>query len=165
MGKFRMVALKSRQHQIPGGLQFQLPDLRYKSSPFASFQAIVNSVHTLLNANKEYAETHGLPTSLGGIADMVDRYNAEWCKANRWTDYYVEFESPDEAMAKKKFSWPVWARAIAAISKEGERGVGDTVERVIGKENSENFKAWAKTAGFDCNCDQRKEWLNVKYPY
>jgi hypothetical protein len=156
-----MAKLKDRQKQIPYGLRFALPDLRYASSPFASFDAIVNSVHTLLNANKEYAEHHGLPTDLDGIRSMVDTFNAELCRVSGWTDYYI-----DTPTAVSFSDWPVWAKALGKLKRDGEKGVGDTIERIIGAETSDLYKSWyRKIFGRDCNCIGRKEKFNETYPY
>lgn len=62
--------------------------------------------------------------------------------------------------------WPVWATAIAYFKSDRDLGVGDTVERVIGKANSMAFKAWyLVTFKKSCGCNQRKSEWNVKYKY
>lgn len=61
--------------------------------------------------------------------------------------------------------WPVWAKALKAVSKPEDKGLGDVVERIIGHENSDKFKSWyQKTFGKPCNCNGRKAWLNRTYP-
>lgn len=62
--------------------------------------------------------------------------------------------------------WPLWAKALYKVRREGEKGVGDTIVRLIGKDRSDLFKAWFKRkVGKDCGCSDRQEWLNRHYPY
>jgi len=62
--------------------------------------------------------------------------------------------------------WPIWATAIAFFKGSSDAGVGDTVERIIGKPNSAAFKAWhTKTFGKSCGCSERKSLWNAKFPY
>ncbi len=61
--------------------------------------------------------------------------------------------------------WPLWAKGLAMISKPDDKGIGDTVARTIGAENSEAFKKWFKaTTGKDCGCTGRHRRLNIEYP-
>lgn len=53
-------------------------------------------------------------------------------------------------MAKKK------------IVKKASKGLGDDVEKVIEKTGAK--KAYQFLFGKDCNCEQRKEWLNRRFP-
>jgi hypothetical protein len=61
--------------------------------------------------------------------------------------------------------WPQWAKAVKLLASKGDAGVGDTIARVVGPIGGDAFKAWAKSAGFDCGCDKRQDSLNKKYPY
>ena len=62
--------------------------------------------------------------------------------------------------------WPLWALAIARLKKEGETGLGDTITRLIGDARSERFKTWfQRKFGRSCGCEERRAWLNRKYPY
>ena len=158
-----MAKLKDRQRQIPYGFKFSIPELKYNSSPYASFTAIVNSVHNALNANPELAAKKGWPTEYDAICELVDSYNAGVCESNGWKDYFVS-TGPPVQMAKP--SWPIWAKAVALGKTDSDAGVGDTVERLIGKENSEAFKAfYKKTFGKVCGCNGRKNEWNAKYKY
>ncbi len=61
--------------------------------------------------------------------------------------------------------WPVWAKALAMIAKPEDKGIGDTVARTVGAENSEAFKKWFKvTTGKDCGCSGRQRRWNIEYP-
>lgn len=62
--------------------------------------------------------------------------------------------------------WPIWAAALSFFKSEKDIGVGDTVERIIGKTNSAAFKSWhLKTFGKSCGCTERKALWNAKFPY
>ncbi len=61
--------------------------------------------------------------------------------------------------------WPLWAKALAMISKPEDKGIGDVVTRTVGAENSEAFKKWFKaTTGKDCGCTGRQKLWNQQYP-
>lgn len=65
--------------------------------------------------------------------------------------------------------WPDYVREIAAQKIEGEIGVGTTVERVIGRFGSNEFREWyAEKAGVmkgQCHCDKWKPQWNAQYQY
>lgn len=64
--------------------------------------------------------------------------------------------------------WPVWIRVFKlTLGKPGvDRGVGDTVARLIGNDSSEAFKTWYKEKfGVSCGCQGRQDQLNANYPY
>lgn len=62
--------------------------------------------------------------------------------------------------------WPAWAKLIALAAKPEDIGVGDTVERTIGKANSAAFKTWFLAAfGRPCGCATRQAAWNATYPY
>lgn len=62
--------------------------------------------------------------------------------------------------------WPKWALVIAKLRSDSDKGVGSTIERVIGAKNSLAFKAWFKaTFGRSCGCSERKEKWDAEYNY
>lgn len=81
--------LKDRQHQIPNGFSFALPELNWQSQSFQSFDSIVNSVQQLIQANDKMAREKGWPYTRETIADWVDAYNASVCQFNGWNDYFT----------------------------------------------------------------------------
>jgi hypothetical protein len=160
-----MPTLKDRQHQIPGGFTFDLPAFGWKSASFSSFDTIVGQVYQILNANPSAARARGMPLERENIANWIDEYNAQRCFDNRWFNFIVGGSNPPPT---RKFSeqWPLWARTVGALRKDGEKGVGDTVERLVGANNSESFKLWYKrTFNRNCGCDGRKETWNAKFQY
>ena len=60
---------------------------------------------------------------------------------------------------------PAWAKALSLLKADGEVGLGDTIERIVGPIGGEAFKKWAKSKGFSCGCSQRKRHLNKRFPY
>lgn len=62
-------------------------------------------------------------------------------------------------------AWPWWAKALRACAQPGERGVGDTVARLVGPFGGEAFKQWRAQLGRTCGCELRQAKLNQKYPY
>lgn len=82
-----MPRLRDRQHQIPNGYKFSLPEANWQAPPFASFDQIVNQVVRITQSNPGLAATKGWPTTLEAITDWVDEFNAQLCAQNGWTTY------------------------------------------------------------------------------
>lgn len=72
-------------------------------------------------------------------------------------------------LAMPRTKWPEYITAIAAQKIEGECGAGDTVERMIGKFGSEEFRAWfAEKRGVmaaQCRCAEWKTRWNIRFAY
>ena len=161
-----MARLKDRQRQIPGGFKFSLPQVGYESSPFSSFDQIVNSVTKVTNANPQLAEQNDWPIERESVADWVDAYNAKWCESMGYRDFYVAGGTDKFSTAIEYHAWPLWAKSVATVKTDADIGVGDTVERIIGSDNSDALKAWyLKTFHRICGCDGRKADWNLKYKY
>ena len=48
---------------------------------------------------------------------------------------------------------------------DGERGVGDTLARLLGGKDGKQFAAWfAALGGRTCGCKDAQEWLNTVFP-
>ncbi len=60
--------------------------------------------------------------------------------------------------------WPPGAKLVALRKQAGDKGIGSTIEREIGR-TGVLFKAACKAAGFECGCDARRDKLDAKYPY
>jgi hypothetical protein len=162
-----MPRLKDRQRQIPGGFKFAIPEVSYTAAAFSSFDVIVNSVFKLTNANPGLAVEHNWPLDRNAVADWVDVFNAELCERMGWTEYYVQGgvqHKPSSSVPQE--GWPMWAKAVAKLKQGGDGGVGDTVQRIVGSDNSDALKRWyLKTFGRVCGCDGRKDDWNRKYRY
>lgn len=60
---------------------------------------------------------------------------------------------------------PLIIRGIERRRIDTDKGVGDTVERIISKLGGDSFKWVMQRLGLDCGCDNRKAWLNARWPY
>jgi len=61
--------------------------------------------------------------------------------------------------------WPRWAKFVHKLRKRDDRGIGDTVKRLAGR-NGKRFKRWyLATAGEECGCANRQHLWNAIYPY
>ena len=85
---------------------------------------------------------------------------------------YLEIVQPSKASAAVKIQavppseWPLWAKAMALLCNSEDRGLGDTIARVIGPVGGDAFKSWhLKIMGEPCGCAGRQESLNLQYPY
>lgn len=102
-----MARLKDRQRQVPGGFVFTIPELGYKSAPFSSFDIIVNSVFSVIQANPAMASARGWPQTRNDVADWVDTFNADLCHYNGWKEYInggPSGEPPKYTAPPKKFA-------------------------------------------------------------
>jgi hypothetical protein len=81
--------------------------------------------------------------------------------------WYARADGADaRADARPAKQWPPWARILQRRRLDGEAGLGDTAERIVGALGGEHFKFWFRlVTGHDCKCASRKDWLNAKYPY
>ena len=69
---------------------------------------------------------------------------------------------PNETL---KLEWPPILVPLKRSAKEGDRGAGDIIARVIGPIGGDVFKKWYKTIfGTDCGCGNRQEVLNQRWP-
>lgn len=84
-----MPRLKSRQHFIPNGFQFYLPELKWQAPRMASFQVICDSLQRVIEANPALAQKHGWPRTRPGVEDWVDLFNATVCLRMGWNDYLL----------------------------------------------------------------------------
>src|SRR5215467_6672077 len=67
--------------------------------------------------------------------------------------------------AEKPRTWPIILSPLRLMAREGDRGAGDIIARVIGPIGGDAFKKWYKvTFGKDCGCGNRQEALNARWP-
>lgn len=59
---------------------------------------------------------------------------------------------------------PAWVSVIRRLRKPSDRGVGDTVARLLGR-FGERFKAWSQKLGIPCGCTARQSEWNERWPY
>lgn len=82
--------LRNRQMQIPNGMTFYLPEVKWRANRGQSFQTIANQLYHVVRSNPALAVKNKWPTDMLAIEDWVDRYNASLCLRMGWTDYIVD---------------------------------------------------------------------------
>jgi hypothetical protein len=76
------------------------------------------------------------------------------------------FDQPIKAAAVPRSQWPLAARAIAKLARAQDRGVGDTIARIIDPMGGKLYKRWHKRLmGRPCGCNDEQARLNAIYPY
>lgn len=112
-----MSKLISRQSQIPGGFRFYQPETKWKSAPWASFDAIVNSLIAHRQGNPGLAQKHGWRTDYEGVAAEVDHFNASVCMAMGWVKFIAQGGGPD--VPPKSMTLPqVDPKQISAVAEK-----------------------------------------------
>lgn len=85
-----MARLKDREKQIPNGLTFYEPALKWRPAPYSSMDTIVRGLIQARRANPYLVQRNGWSVDYATVANEVDRYNAAICKAHRWTQFIDE---------------------------------------------------------------------------
>lgn len=98
----------------------------------------------------------------GGVRDFACPYGVGW-DAGEQAQQDHPAPSP-AAPALPRSAWPWSVKAIALLAKPDDRGVGDTLARLlIGGETL--AAAWQRLTGKECGCDGRIDSLNTRYAY
>jgi hypothetical protein len=79
--------LISRQKQIPGGFKFFMPQLNWQSTPFASFDSIVQSIITVRKANPHVTAKMNWPTDVPSVETELDNFCSLMCAQMGWSSY------------------------------------------------------------------------------
>lgn len=80
-------------------------------------------------------------------------------------------KTPEEIAAKKakqaarRKHLPKVISFLESRKQDGERGAGDTLERLLAKAGGRKFKHLMLLMRLPCGCDDRQAWLNKKWPY
>ena len=83
-----MLKLKDRQHQIPNGFGFYLPEIKWSAPKnFPSFTVVCDRLQEVILANPFLAQKHQWPTARADIESWVELYNATVCARMGWTEY------------------------------------------------------------------------------
>lgn len=84
-----MARLKNRQREIPFGLKFFQPEIRFQARQ-ASFNNIVDQVIAARRANPAMAAKHGWSLDWNTVAEEVDAYNSAICERMGWTEFITQ---------------------------------------------------------------------------
>jgi hypothetical protein len=120
-----MSALKDRQRQIPGGFRFRIPEVRWQSAPFASFDTIVNQATAIINSNPSLQSIY--PASRDAVASLVDSFNTRICQQNGWNSYITGDPSPPPPKPAAPGLMAKLASVAGAVKKL-ERGIETLLE-------------------------------------
>lgn len=110
-----MKRLINRQSQIPNGFRFNIPEIKYNSQPYASFDTIVNTVHRLTNGNPELAQRYNWPVTREGVENWVEQTQVAICEMNGWTSYITGGDSSPPPPKFKALS-PLDPRQLSAVA-------------------------------------------------
>ena len=77
----------------------------------------------------------------------------------RWEGTVGKTSQDREHVASEWLSW------LRLLSRPGDRGVGDVVERLAAIFGGRMFKVVAKAVGIDCGCGNRQDQLNRRFPF
>lgn len=62
-----------------------------------------------------------------------------------------------------KLNW--FLRKLANHRAMGERGAGDTTERLLSAAGADWVKKGIALLRIDCGCESRRDWMNEKWPW
>lgn len=116
------MGLVNRASQIPNGLKFYCPVLKWQSPNGASFRVICEGYAQAVRANIAMAKQKGLPITMTEIENAIDAYNTAICVQNGWTRFVQSGAAP---VAQNPFSagrlpLPNLSRSVAASVAGGE---------------------------------------------
>ena len=123
--------LKDRNKQIPNGLRFYIPELKWNApGPYASFTRVCDAVEQVIKANPHLAQQHKWPADRTGVENWVDAYNSQLCAQMGWGDYITDGQEPSHPKWDSRYQQETLQslRAAAAKAKElvaGARTLGE----------------------------------------
>ncbi len=81
--------------------------------------------------------------------------------------YRNRFTDPPSMISRglKSPNWPLLLQPLKLLAKDGDKGLGDIVARLVGPIGGDAYKAWyQKVFGRPCGCSERQETLNEDFP-
>lgn len=117
--------LKDRNKQVPNGLRFYLPELKWNApGPYASFTRICDAVEQVIKANPYLAQQNKWPTDRTGVENWVDAYNTQLCNQMGWTDYVTDGNEPSSPKWEPHYQQQTLQSLRAAAARAKELVVG-----------------------------------------
>lgn len=130
----RMLQLKDRNKQIPNGLRFYIPELKWNApGPYASFTRICDAVEQVIRANPHLAQQHQWPQDRVGVENWVDNYNAQLVAQMGWDSPPGTYLNTDAGP-----SIPKWSPSHQQETLQGLRAAAAKAKELV---------AGAKTLG------------------
>lgn len=135
---------------VPGGWRYTHPEPEshgHVSSAVTFFQLVSNAM--IHRRNMGYLED----------PDLASTIDSAICESLSPEDQRALCDgAPPEP-------WPLYLQPFKLLAQEGDKGLGDIVEHVIGPAGGGAYKSWyEKTFGVGCGCNQRQDRLNQRYP-
>jgi hypothetical protein len=111
------------------------------------------------------ANQHPVPPQEDVIKWVCDNQQVS-CYEGR-EPYPNKFTNPPSYAQRglKSPNWPLLLMPFKLLAKPEDRGLGDIVERAVGKIGGDEYKAWhMKFFGKPCSCTERQDNLNRDFP-
>jgi len=107
------------------------------------------------------------------LATSAARENAEYYyfTAEVYAQLYEEYRSqvyqPKYLLDLERQAQrvPRLVKWLSRFRKPDDRGIGDTLERLLAKVGGRKVKHLLRLANLPCRCDDRQKWLNEGFPY
>ena len=112
-----MARLKSRQTQIPNGLFFYEPSTRWRSTPWSSFDTIVQEVIAHRQGNPQLVTKFGRSVDRAVVENEVDEFNANVCTQMNWPNFVIASEGTPPPPKSKALSAAEASQLAAAGAK------------------------------------------------
>lgn len=97
---------------------------------------------------------------------QCEAYRREWKRRARGEKRTtVTATSQQNVKPMPVTEWPQWAKRLERLKQPEDKGVGDTLTRILAKKGGDWFKRTMKRLGINCGCVARQEWMNRNYPY
>ena len=81
---------------------------------------------------------------------------------------YIYHKCSKEEIGPKDYSSGYRIKWLMRFAADSDRGLGDTVERLLDKAGGRSlkrFKAMLESYSINCGCTNRRDWLNRQFPY
>lgn len=126
-------------------------------------EIISNSFMNLRNEVAEHYRTNGrTPPTPQEIIDYLCNNVSVPCYEGR---EQMQNRYSDPATGGGSKNWPFALRPFKLLAKEGDKGLGSIVERVIGPIGGTAYREWFQAIfGRPCGCSERRDRLNEDYP-
>lgn len=118
----------------------------------------------LVREVKKHRVANVLPIGLGFERELESQIASKLQAIG--VGHVVEPYAPPVKYPLPREEWPTWAKGIAMLGNKTDKGVGSTIERIIGPFGGDAFKAWhQKIFNRECHCTQRREQWDFMYAY
>lgn len=73
--------------------------------------------------------------------------------------------NPNRTAEVPRQEWPTWAKLLALVGTDSDKGIGDVIARTIGPFGGEAYKKWYELLfQKPCGCAERQDNYNALYP-